>query len=107
MVDDIPKILRDYLNFNRSLNKSPNTIREYEYDLVNFLKYMKWYSLDNRKHIDINEVTIQDIDSRFLNAITLSDIYEYLSYLQTKFHDKPTTRARKVASIRSFSSICM
>mgnify|MGYP004671959487 FL=1 len=38
---DIPKILKDYLNYNANLNKSKATITEYRYDLTNFLKYIK------------------------------------------------------------------
>lgn len=99
--NDIPKILRDYLNFNANLNKSQNTIKEYRYDLVNFLKYIKYQSINDKK-ITIDEVSIKDIDSKFLSKIDLNDIYAYMSYLKDHFNDKPTTRARKVSSIRSF-----
>ena len=98
---EIPKILRDYLNYNSNLNKSQNTIHEYEYDLINFLKYMKWLEVGNKK-ISISEISIKDIDSKFLNKIDLNDIYEYMTYLKSEFNDKPTTRARKISSIRSF-----
>lgn len=99
--DSIPKILKDYLNYNSNINKSKNTIHEYQYDLVNFLKYMKWLEKNDKK-VSINDVSIKDVDSKFLNQIDLSDIYEYLSYLKDAFNDKPSTRARKVSSIRSF-----
>ena len=99
--NDIPKILRDYLNYNSNLNKSQNTINEYRYDLVNFLKYIKWLDSGNKK-AEISEISIKDIDSKFLNRIDLNDIYAYMSYLKDVFNDKPTTRARKVSSIRSF-----
>ena len=99
--NNIPKILKDYLNYNSNLNKSKNTIHEYQYDLINFLKYMKWLDL-NDKTVDINSISIQNIDSKFLNRIDINDLYEYLSYLKDQFNDKPTTRARKVSSIRSF-----
>ena len=36
----VPKLLRDYLNYSSNLNKSSNTIKEYRYDLINFLKYI-------------------------------------------------------------------
>lgn len=98
---EIPKILRDFLNYNANLNKSKNTINEYKYDLVNFLKYMKYLSLNSKK-INISEISITDIDSKFLNQIDLNDIYEYMTYLKDHFNDKPATRARKVSSIKSF-----
>ncbi len=97
-----PKLLRDYLNYSSNLNKSSNTIREYKYDLMNFLKYMKWQSL-NTKKIKIDEIeTIADINSDFLNRIDINDLYEYMTYLKDICNDTARTRARKVASIRSF-----
>ena len=54
---DIPKILKDYLNYNANLNKSKATITEYRYDLTNFLKYIKLLKLNDRK------LTIDDISS--------------------------------------------
>lgn len=99
----IPKVLKDYLNYSSNLNKSTNTIKEYRYDLVNFLKYMKLMSLDNHKKMTVDDIeTITDIDSKFLNDITISDLYDYLSYLKDVCGDSATTRARKVASLRSF-----
>lgn len=99
--DDMPKLLKDYLNYNSNLNKSKNTIQEYKYDLTNFLKYMKWLNINDKK-AEISSLSIKDIDSKFLNAIDLNDLYSYMSYLKDNFDDKPTTRARKVSSIRSF-----
>lgn len=99
--NELPKILKDYLNYNSNLNKSKNTIQEYKYDLTNFLKYIKWLQM-NDSSLDINEISIKNINSRFLNKIDLNDIYSYISYLKDEFDDKPTTRARKVSSIRSF-----
>ncbi len=97
-----PKLLRDYLNYSSNLNKSSNTIKEYKYDLMNFLKYMKWQSLNDKK-ISINDIeTIADIDSTFLNKIDINDLYEYMTYLKDVCNDTATTRARKVASLRGF-----
>ena len=96
------KILRDYLNYNANLNKSQNTIKEYRYDLTNFLKYIKLMSL-NDKDLKIEDITdISDIDSKFLNSIDLNDLYEYMTYLKDICKDTATTRARKVASLKSF-----
>lgn len=100
--DKQPKLLRDYLNYSSNLNKSANTIREYKYDLVNFLKYMKLMSLNNKKLTMDDVDTISDIDSTFLNKIDINDIYEYMSYLKDTCNDSATTRARKVASIKGF-----
>ena len=98
---DIPKILKDYLNYNANLNKSKNTINEYRYDLTNFLKYMKLLSMNNKK-LTMDDISIKDVDSKFLNQIDLNDIYAYMTHLKDYYNDKPATRARKVSSIKSF-----
>lgn len=95
------KILRDYLNYNANLNKSKNTINEYNYDLTNFLKYIKYKSI-NDKNINISDTDISNIDSKFLKKIDLNDLYEYMSYLKDVCNDSAVTRARKVSSLKSF-----
>lgn len=97
----LPKLLRDYLNYNVNLNKSTATINEYKYDLTRFLKYMKALEM-SKKTIDFEEIDISNIDSKFLNKIDSSDIYEYISYLKTAQNNSATTRARKIASIKGF-----
>ena len=97
----LPKLLRDYLNYNVNLNKSNATINEYKYDLTRFLKYMKALSISS-KNINFEDIDISDIDSKFLNKIDSSDIYEYISYLKTHKNNSATTRARKIASIKGF-----
>lgn len=98
----LPKLLRDYLNYSSNLNKSSNTIKEYRYDLVNFLKYMKLQALNNKK-LTLDDIeTITDIDSTFLNRIDINDLYEYMTYLKDVCNDSAVTRARKVASLRGF-----
>ena len=99
--NQLPKLLRDYLNYNVNLNKSNATINEYKYDLTRFLKYMKALSV-SKKDINFEEIDISDIDSKFLNRIDSSDIYEYISYLKSSQNNSATTRARKIASIKGF-----
>jgi len=97
----IPKLLKDYLNYNINLNKSNATVNEYRYDLINFLKYIKALSISS-KIDNFDDIDISDIDSNFLSKIEDSDIYEYMSYLKTVKNNSATTRARKIASIKGF-----
>lgn len=99
--EKLPRLLRDYLNYNVNLNKSNATINEYKYDLTRFLKYMKALSTSS-KEINFEEIDISDIDSKFLNRIDSSDIYEYLTYLKTHHNNSAATRSRKIASIKGF-----
>ena len=46
-----PDFLNSFLDYSITiLNKSPNSIKEYNYDLTNFLKYIKMhFKLTNEK----------------------------------------------------------
>jgi site-specific recombinase XerD len=44
----------------------------------------------------------EECDLAFLRGIKLTDLYSFINYLTKVRGDKPTTRARKVSSIRSF-----
>lgn len=104
MIDrnDNPDFLNDFLDYTVTiLNKSENTVKEYNYDLAHFLKYMCYhFKLTNEediKKIEIKNMTIDD-----LKLIKLPDIHSFLAYLKTTYRSKPATLARKVASIRVF-----
>ena len=108
MFDDIPNFLREFLLYMQNIkNRSQSTIREYHYDLRDTFRYLKLYKIDkiNLSHINdelINETDISTLDIEFVKTIELTDLYEYLNYLSNTRQDKPTTRARKIAAIKSF-----
>ena len=97
-----PEFLNLFLDYTATiLNKSPNTVKEYNYDLNRFLKYIMYHlKLTNEKNIDA--IDIHDLTLDDMNKITLDDIHSYLFYLANTFQSKPATRARKAASIRVF-----
>ncbi len=100
--NDVPQILRDYLNFMIVVKgKSPNTVREYYYDLRMFFRYVqasvKGFSLD-----EIRSVDLDDFDERILNEVTLTDLYAFMAYINNSHSDNDNYRARKVASLKSF-----
>ena len=97
-----PNFLNSFLDYTATiLNKSPNTIKEYNYDLTNFLKFILYhFKMSNEK--DIKSITIHDMSINTVKKIKLDDIHAYLFYLKNNFQSKPATRARKVASIRVF-----
>ncbi len=100
--EDNPEYLNSFLDYSITiLNKSPNSIKEYNYDLATFLKYIKiHFGLTNET--DFSKITIKDIDLNTIKKITLDDIHAFVSYLATELRSKPATRARKVSSIRIF-----
>lgn len=97
-----PAIVKDFLNYMETIKgKSKNTTKEYYYDLRLFLRFMKSYkSLTNEN--DMDKIDISDISIDIIKTITLSDLYTYMSYLSRERDNNPSSRARKVASIKSF-----
>ena len=100
--DGNPNFLNSFLDYTATiLNKSPNTIKEYNYDLNNFLKFiLVHFKMTDKK--DLKDVDIHDMNISTVEKITLEDIHAYLFYLKNNFNSKAATRARKVASIRVF-----
>ena len=97
-----PEFLNSFLDYTTTiLNKSPNTIKEYNYDLNRFLKYLMYHlRLTTEKNLD--DIDIHSMTLETMNKVTLDDIHAYLFYLTNTFDSKPATRARKAASIRVF-----
>ncbi len=97
-----PDFLNSFLDYSITiLNKSPNSIKEYNYDLSNFLKFIKKeFKLTDEK--DYSKIEIADLTLDIIKKITLEDIHKYVSYMATELRSKPTTRARKVSTIRVF-----
>lgn len=100
--DDNPEYLNSFLDYTVTiLNKSPNTIKEYNYDLSTFLKFIKIH-FNLTDETDFSKIIINDIPISVIKKIQLDDIHAFISYLATELHSKPATRARKVSSIRVF-----
>lgn len=97
-----PDFLNSFLDYTATiLNKSPNTVKEYNYDLNKFLKYIKYHFKMTDK-TDFNDIYINDITLDTIKRIKLNDIHAYLFYLTNTFNSKPATRARKASAIRVF-----
>lgn len=111
---DSPGILRDFLNYHETIKgHSQKTVNEYYLDLRTFFRYLKIERGLVAPKTPLDEISIMDVDLDFVARVTLNEIYNYLSFLsrdrivnqrsRTKeFGLAPTTRARKIASIRSF-----
>ncbi len=96
-----PYLLNCFLEYlDSALDKSENTIKEYNYDLVTFFKYLKLGDISS--DVSTEEITINDITLEDLEKITLDDLYTYTSYLKNTKKNSAATRARKVASLKAF-----
>lgn len=109
-----PPVLRDFLAYHETIQgHSSKTVDEYFLDLRNFLRYMKLEKGLVPRSTPLDEISIDDVDVSLVRSVTLADVYAYLSFLsrsRAKNHNstqagcglEASTRARKVASIRSF-----
>lgn len=103
--EENPNFLNDFLDYSSTiLNKSPNTMKEYNYDINHFLKFIKYKfgmaEMDNET--GLSQIKINDLTLDTISKIQLEDIHAFLGYMKETFHSKPATLARKVASIRIF-----
>lgn len=100
--DENPEFVNSFLDYTITiLNKSPNTVKEYNYDIANFLRYIKkQYSLANETNL--KEIKINDFPVSSLKQISLQDIHSYISYMARDLKSSPATRARKISSLRVF-----
>lgn len=93
------KILDNYETYLSIIQeKSIQTIKGYIMDIEIFIDYLK--EQDKFKDISFN-------DENFIKAIELSDIYGFLNYLKKDRNNCANTRARKIASIKSFFKYCI
>lgn len=97
-----PSFLNSFLDYTATiLNKSPNTVKEYNYDLNTFLKFILYHFKMTDK-TEIRDIDIHDMGIDVLKRVTLDDIHAFLFYLKNNNKSKAATRARKVSSIRVF-----
>ena len=101
-IEDNPGFLNSFLDYTATiLNKSQNTVKEYNYDLNTFLKYILYhFKMTNEK--DLKQISLRNMSLETVSKITLDDIHSFLFYLTNTYNSKAATRARKVSSIRVF-----
>ena len=97
-----PEFINSFLDYSITiLNKSPNSIKEYNYDLAMFFKYMKiHFHLTNES--DFTQIDIKDFPLEKVKDIKLDDTHSFIAYLATNLKSKAATRSRKISTIRIF-----
>lgn len=99
-----PKIIKDFIFYISTIkNLSPNTVNGYYVDLRTFFRYLKYKSNPKLYTIEeIDSIDISDIDVEFVKKITSTDILEYLNFVMRTRKNSSSTRARKLACLRSY-----
>ena len=108
------EILRSFLVYHETIKgHSKATVDEYFLDLRTFFRFLKISRSIVARNSDIEEISIMDVDKQFVASVTLTEVYEYLSYLsrdrvknirshEAEYGLSAATRARKIATIRSY-----
>lgn len=111
---DCPQVLREFLIYHETIKgQSQRTISEYYLDLRMFLRFIKLMRNDMPIHTRLDDIPIQDVDIDFIEEITTSDVFDFLSYLANDRNPNPDStvpdygisaaaRARKLSAIKSF-----
>ena len=100
--EENPDYLNAFLDYSTTiLNKSPNSIKEYNYDLAMFLKFIK-IRFNLSKETEFSKIEIKDLPFDIIKKIELDDIHAFLGYLTNIYQSKAATRARKISTIRIF-----
>ena len=98
-----PQIILEYLGYMQTVKgKSPKTIDEYYLDLRTFFRYILKTKNLVKKNIEFSEISISNIDIDLVKLVSLGDLYGYLNFVSSVRNNNASTRARKVASLKSF-----
>lgn len=103
--EDNPDFVNDFLDYSSTiLNKSKNSVKEYNYDIAHFLKFIKYrFKMTNVKdELEIKTIPISGLTLSDMEKIKLEDIHAFLAYLKNNYNSKPATLARKTSTIRIF-----
>lgn len=103
-VEQNPEFVNSFLDYSITiLNKSPNSVKEYNYDINMFIKYMMIH-FNMTNETDFEKICIKNFTLDDLKKIKQEDIMSFASYLALNRGSKPATRARKLSTIRIFFS---
>ena len=111
---DCPQVLREFLAYHENIKgQSQKTISEYYLDLRMFFRFIKLMRAEMPIDTRLDDIPIKDIDLFFIESITTSEIFDFLSYLANDRTSNPdaavpeygigaSSRARKLSAIKSF-----
>lgn len=112
--DEAPDIIKGFLIYHETIKgHSKKTVDEYYLDLRTFFRFLKLHRGLVPRSTELDEISISDIDLDFVKSVTVTETYEYLSFLSrdrvknqrsrdVEYGTKASTRARKISTLRSF-----
>lgn len=101
------EVLEQYRNYMLAvLGRSELTVKEYTYDIVNFFRFWKRDKGRVSKDTPLDEIDVSDITVKDINKVTSDDLLVFLIYLGREKKQSNATRARHIASLKSFFKYC-
>lgn len=101
--DDCTPELKDFLTYLEVIKgKSQNTVNGYYYDLRLFYRYVKYKNSKSISIDKIDELEISDVPFEQIKAIRLSDLYEFMNYVNRNRSNSSSARARKVSCLKTY-----
>ena len=79
---EAPEILKSFLVYHETIKgHSKATVDEYYLDLRNFFRFLKLSRGLVPSGTEFDDISISDVDLGFVSKVTLTEVYDYLSYL--------------------------
>lgn len=98
-----PQVLSEFLAYHETIkNHSKKTVDEYFLDLRTFFRFLKLERGLVTGDAPFSEIPIKDVTLEMLGSVTVTDVYAFLTYLTRERELSATSRARKIAVIKSF-----
>ena len=102
-IKQAPEIIRDFLHYIQVIRgKSKLTIEEYYLDLKTFFRFMKKQKHLVDESIEWDQIDWSGVDITLIRAITLADVYEFMTFCINERDNKAAARARKTSTLRTF-----
>ena len=112
--DEAPDVIKGFLVYHETIKgHSKATVDEYYLDLRNFFRFLKIERGLVPRDTVLDDITIKDVDVDFVSGVTLTEFYDYLSFMSRdkiknersrspEYGLMASSRARKVSTVRSF-----
>ena len=100
---EAPPLIRDFLVYHETIQgHSRQTVDEYYLDLRSFARYLKQVRDPSLRSVPLDHIPLDDVSLELFQSVTLTDVYSYMNFLTRDKGLNAASRARKVATIRSF-----
>ena len=98
-----PQLIRDFLVYHETIQgHSRRTVDEYFLDLRSFFRFLLREKNLVAHNIPFDQIQIDQVNLDLAAHVVLTDIYAYMNFLSRERNLNATSRARKIATIRSF-----